>query len=415
MARKATGAVVEHVGRDGRTYRALRFTAYGKRRYVTLGPVDLDTAERKLRITLDQVQEGTWRPPAAVEPPVEPEPMPTFDEFAAQWWVLNRDRWSARTVEDYTWRLKRRGGLLDCFGSVPLDRITVDTVERYIAEKLAEQDRLSGRSINMTLTLLATILESALERDLIHRNPAKGRQRRAPERTPERTYVDGADAISALLAAAQQLDESARVRGRDEHVHRRAIVVLLVFAGLRIGELCGLRWRHVDLAAGWLRVEQSKTDAGVRRIKVRGVVRDALVDIKPRDADPDAYVFATRTGGQMNPSNIRNRILTRAVELANEQLRTSNAPPLPHLTPHGCRRTFASVLYALGESPAVVMAEMGHTSPALALRVYAQAMRRSDDENRRLSALVDGCELAVSGSRGEVLPCRRSSMRPRDH
>jgi integrase len=45
-----------------------------------------------------------------------------------------------------------------------------------------------------------------------------------------------------------------------------------------------------------------------------------------------------------------------------------------NLTPHWLRRTFASVLYALGESPPVVMAEMGDTSPALALRVYAQVM-----------------------------------------
>ena len=36
------------------------------------------------------------------------------------------------------------------------------------------------------------------------------------------------------------------------------------------------------------------------------------------------------------------------------------------------------------------MAEMGHTDPALALAIYAQAMRRDDGENRRLEALVIG-------------------------
>ena len=100
----------------------------------------------------------------------------------------------------------------------------------------------------------------------------------------------------------------------------------------------------------------------------------------------------------MNPSNIRNRVLSQAVESANEQLVKRNAAPLPHLTPHSLRRTFASVLYALGESPAVVMAEMGHTTPGLALRVYAQALRRDEQESTRLSALVEGGELAVIGS-----------------
>ncbi len=62
MGRKATGAVVEHVGTDGRVYLSLRFTAYGKRRFVSLGPVERDVAERKLRLALDQVAEGTWKP-----------------------------------------------------------------------------------------------------------------------------------------------------------------------------------------------------------------------------------------------------------------------------------------------------------------------------------------------------------------
>jgi hypothetical protein len=35
MARPTTGSVVEHVGRDGRTYRSLRFSAYGTRRRVS--------------------------------------------------------------------------------------------------------------------------------------------------------------------------------------------------------------------------------------------------------------------------------------------------------------------------------------------------------------------------------------------
>ena len=62
------------------------------------------------------------------------------------------------------------------------------------------------------------------------------------------------------------------------------------------------------------------------------------------------------------------------------------------LDPQSLRRTFASVLYALGEAPPIVMQEMGHTSPALALRVYAQAMRRGEGEQAQLRALVEGAE-----------------------
>jgi hypothetical protein len=44
MARRTTGKVIEHEGTDGRTYRALRFTAYGKRRYVSLDAVSAGEA-----------------------------------------------------------------------------------------------------------------------------------------------------------------------------------------------------------------------------------------------------------------------------------------------------------------------------------------------------------------------------------
>jgi hypothetical protein len=65
------------------------------------------------------------------------------------------------------------------------------------------------------------------------------------------------------------------------------------------------------------------------------------------------------------------------------------------------RRTFASILYALGESPAEVMAQLGHTHPGLALRIYASAMRLDEGEKERLRALVDGADWAAMGSESD--------------
>ena len=146
----------------------------------------------------------------------------------------------------------------------------------------------------------------------------------------------------------------------------------------------------MDLAGGWITVRKSKTDAGRRKVKIRPVLRDVLLAHKPLDASPDAYVVGTAQGKPQNPSNIRARVITKAVERANERLEDGE---LPRLTPHGLRRTFASRLYAIGETSPVVMAELGHTDPELALSIYAHAMRRDDGENGRLMALVDGVEL----------------------
>ncbi len=399
MARKATGKVIEHAGTDGRTYRALRFTAYGRRRYVSLGAVSAAEAGRALRHTMADVERGTWQPPATVEPPPEPEPIPTFHQFAEEWWIRNERQLAQKTRHDYRWRLESH--LLPYFKNHRLDAITFDLVERYIAGKLAEDMPLSPRSINMTVTLLAAILEGAVERELIARNPAKGRGRRVRERAPHRSYLETAAQIEALLDAAGGLDRMAHPA--CQHVERRAMLATLTFAGLRISELCALRWRDVDLAAGWLHVGESKTDAGRRRVKLRGALRDELLAVRARrsQAAAEAYVFSTLKGGRPSPNNLRSRVLKVAVERANENLAKSDIAPLPErITPHSLRRTFASVLYALGEDPGIVMDEMGHTNPGLALRVYRQSMRRGEDEKAQLLALIEGGEeVAVIGRR----------------
>ncbi len=115
-------------------------------------------------------------------------------------------------------------------------------------------------------------------------------------------------------------------------------------------------------------------------------------------------MFATGKGGKPSANNLRKRVLAPAVKRASASLTRRGLPPLPHLTPHSLRRTFASVLYALDETPPIVMAEMGHTHPGLALRIYARALRLEQDEKDRLRALVDGGEVAFGGRRDDLGP-----------
>jgi integrase len=68
------------------------------------------------------------------------------------------------------------------------------------------------------------------------------------------------------------------------------MLATITFAGLRISELLALRWRDVDLAAGWLTVGDSKTDAGRRKGKIRGALRDELLAVRARrKVGQDAY------------------------------------------------------------------------------------------------------------------------------
>lgn len=411
MARHATGQIIEREGADGAVYRSLRFRAYGKRQFISLGAVSREDAEQTLRGILADVERGIWQPHEPAPAPVAPAGSILFHEFAEQWWVEHSGEWrgaapekkdETSTTADYRWRLEHH--LLPFFKDHRLDAITITEVDRYKAEKLRAGE-LSARSINMTLVTLAAILDVAEERDLIPRNTAKGKRRRVKGAKPTRTYLDAAAQIIALLDTAREMDRKATAKRR--HVARYAMLATFVFAGLRIAELLDLRWRDVDLATGRLRVGRAKTEAGVRYVTIAPVLRDVLLALKASAASvkPSAYVFATATGGRMSESNVRTRVLAAAVKSANKRAeQDDNAPTLPHLTPHSLRRTFASVRYALGDTPPVLMAEMGHADPSLALAIYAHAMRRGPDEIARLHALVNG----------EPMPSAQTAQTPVD-
>ena len=394
MARPATGSIIEQANTAGRVTRTLRFPVNGRKRKVALGVVTRQEAEDRLAVELARVRAGEWQPPVVVE--AASVDVPSFYKYAEQWWSLSEAQLAPNTRADYRWRLEKH--LLGYFGDLPLDRIKAATVEAYIAGKLAgakyEHGRevgkgrpLSPRSVNMSVVLLGAILDRAVKHEIIGRNPARGC--RAKERAPRRSYLETAGQIAALLDAAGELDRDAPKDRR--HVRRRAMLATLTFAGLRIGELLALRWRDVDLAGGWLTVGQSKTDAGRRKVRIRGALRDELLSVRADAAGSDGLVFPTRTGKRSGAENLRNRVLAGAVRRADANLEQAREPPLPEgLTPHSLRRTFCSLLYALGETPPVVMQEMGHTDPALALRVYAQAIRLDESERAELRALVDG-------------------------
>jgi integrase len=186
---------------------------------------------------------------------------------------------------------------------------------------------------------------------------------------------------------------------------------MFVFSGLRLGEALALRWEDVDLAAGTIHIRAAKTLASVRAVNLLPVLRSELRVYKTSLSDPrDALLFAARNGQPLNASNVRQRILALAIQRANIRLHQRGIPPLPTgLTPHSLRRTFASLLFALGESPTYVMSQMGHTTPALTLALYARAMNRRDGEDKRLRALVDGSSGARKPLRGRTSTTRTTS------
>jgi integrase len=422
MARKTTGTLVPPKNEESAW--AIRFSAYGKRRYEVLGTAEegwnRSKAEAALRHVLADVERGIWKPRERQVPDAPPE-VPTFHEFASEWFEDAEAGWSESTKVDYRWRLSKH--LLPYFAKHRLSAITVEEVDRYRRGKVRESQELreareaqaklpkekrksvprplSNGTINKTIRLLAVILEQAVEYDHLLRNPAHGRKRLLKESKPPRTFLQP-EQVTALLSAAGKLDAEARF---GDTRRRRPLLAVLTLAGLRIGEAMNLRWRDVSLGARKLRVVQAKTAAGIREVDLTPTLQELLSEYRTRTkhGEPDDFVFPTANGHKDNPSNARTRFLGSAVELANEELEADGGEPMRGVTPHSLRRTFISLLFSLPQPPSVpyVMAQVGHNDPKVTLGIYAQVISSKDDHGAALDDLVgvfDGVDRAVGAS-----------------
>jgi integrase len=165
------------------------------------------------------------------------------------------------------------------------------------------------------------------------------------------------------------------------------MVATLGLAGLRISELVDLRVAQVDLTRGRFKLTDSKTEAGVREVEITLYLRDELLEyVMDRHArglphGASDHFFGTSTGKRRDPDRFRDRILARAVERASSNRAAAGMPPLPEITPHSLRRTWATFAAMIGRDPKWIAAQIGHVSPAFTFSVYQQvATRRYVDE-----------------------------------
>ncbi|MGI8559043.1 MAG: tyrosine-type recombinase/integrase [Solirubrobacteraceae bacterium] len=394
MKKRARGEIRVHQRADGlRTY-SLRFRVGGRRQSLTLG-TDADgwtrrRAERKLEDVLAEVRARVWQPPAPPDPADSRDT--TFHEFASRWWAARMGELRPKTQADYEWQLGKH--LLPFFADRRLSEIDVALVDRYREDKLTERERvraaasageplrdkrgqtrkpLSNGSINKTLVTLSLILESAIERGVIANNPASGRRRRLKTSKPVRRLLE-ADDLKDLLTVAGEMDRTAR----RYRIGRRPMIAVMAKSGLRVTEMCQLRWRDVDVHHQRLLIGRAKTDAGVRDVDLSLDVMEELMAWRAASTSTsaDAFVFATESGRPRDKDNVRQRVLGPVVRRTNELRERRGVPALPPVSPHALRRTYISLLIEAGAPLPYVMRQVGHEDSRTTLEVYAQVQQR---------------------------------------
>ncbi|HKW92685.1 MAG TPA: site-specific integrase [Methylomirabilota bacterium] len=208
-----------------------------------------EDAAVKIRARLLEGDLAVFAPPPAVVT------APAFAELAARWfaWYPSLTALRPGTLENHAKII--RAHLTPFFGDTPVDQITRRRVQEFIAAKRGPGGSpQTGKALadSTLLTLLPTlrlILDYAVEERWLSANPMAGGIRLwRPSQAPEHVDPFTGRELRAILQAAAAIDPDAAVFFR-----------LWAQSGLRSGELRALRRGDLDLAAGMVHVQRSRT------------------------------------------------------------------------------------------------------------------------------------------------------------
>jgi integrase len=331
-------------------------------------------AQEQLTKLLGETQRGDF---------VEPDKI-----TCAEWF----DRWlegldlSPASIRSYTDALRLH--VTPDIGAGRLQALTAVDVDR-VYNRLRDEGRLSNRTIRGVHVVLRHVLEDAVKKGLLTRNPA-----------------DQASPPSERSAKAPEMTvwSPAEMRAWLEHELVRsdrlfALWRLVCFTGLRRGELLGLKWsdldgdrlsvrRQVTLVDQKATVTDTKTPSAHRAVSLDPETVAVLKAHRRRQLEErlelgvrvdGGYVFTELDGSLILPSRITRRF--------GQLVRDTGAP---RIRLHDVRHSHATHLLDAGASSKAVAARLGHSSVTFSLDKYAHATPEGDElAARAVAELVD--------------------------
>lgn len=246
--------------------------------------------------------------------------------------------------------------ILPTLGGRPLATITPSDVRGLLA---ALSERAGASTVRTTYRVLRRVLSAAVDDGRIGRNPASRVKELPVETRREARYLTPTE-VRGLI---------------DELPPRyRAMVLLMAYGGLRIGEAAALRVGDVDFLRGRVYVRGNSVEVGGRLVEgspkgggIRTVVIPRfIVEALSRhvaefgEQDSEARLFTTELGNPIRQSRFRRTIFAPAAERAG----------LNPLRVHDLRHTAVAMAIAAGYHPKAVQELAGHASITMTLDRY---------------------------------------------
>lgn len=284
----------------------------------------------------------------------------TVAAWAERWWRRDHLRPSTSARDDGYLRRYILPGL----GQMPVADLDRECVQAWI-DSLSE--RLAPATVRRAYELLGQLVAAAQAEGVVRARPwpAVALPRIARQ---EMRFLTPAE-LERLAGAMDQ--------------RYRALVRVAGYGGLRVGELAGLRRKHVGAdgtltiietaveAEGVVHFGPPKTGAGRRSVALPKIAADDLrAHLTNIPDDPDTWVFPAPDGGVLRVASWRTRFWRPAVAAAG----------LAPLRPHDLRHTAISIWIAAGVNLLEVSRRAGHTSTSFTLDRYGHLFSSSEAE-----------------------------------
>lgn len=260
--------------------------------------------------------------------------------------------------------------LLPAMGDLPAERLTTALVDEYVAQNLEDPQEgragLSAKTISDHLAVLKLIADYAREMGLLPDTVIRFHRPRLH-----------APAIDILPPEEQAQLESHLLTRLDSYALG---VLLTLYTGLRIGELCALRFCDIDLEEGLLEV--NRTMLRIRETRPNGPARTRLLIDAPKTRSskrkiPLSQFFVTEISALRRRADRATDYLLTASEQFIEprnyyeryqrMLREAGLPPHSF---HALRHTFATRCIENGLDPKSVSELLGHANVRITLERY---------------------------------------------
>lgn len=313
-------------------------------------------------------------------------------------WLTEYAPNTAKASTVNTYRTTIENHLIPALGSIKLQSLRVDSVQKLVNR---QRKTMKPSTIRRGMSVLKSALGQAVKNQLLTRNPA-GAVKLPKIEQKEVAFLSPAEA-SALL------DELPIT------TYGRAIRFLLG-TGLRVSELCGLRW--CDLSEDGFTVNQTlyivegkrlseeevegkrleeaapKTEAGRRFIPFNDKLRELLNQQRQaqrlervragsawKGGEPGKgtqYIFATACGTPSDRHNIARALRT-----------CSDSAGIERRGPHALRHTFATRWIQSGKDPVTLSKILGHANVAFTMKTYVHADNASKQDGMAcMSSLI---------------------------